>query len=199
MLELLKQIHLSADKPYMKNHRQTLFKGFSLIELMIIIAIVGIMAALSAPSYLQYLANSGGASLASQLLAAIRLAKNEAQHRGTKVAICALTSNSATPTASAMGTCATSGSSWAYGWQVYVVSTDTLLYFAQPTNATAISTSASSITFYPSGIPNPNNTTFTIKPSGCSYGYQVTVSATGTSGSTGLQIQGGPAGTITCP
>jgi prepilin-type N-terminal cleavage/methylation domain-containing protein len=175
----------------MKTAHTLLIVGFSLIELMVVIAISAILAFLTIPSYVQYSANSKGASLVSQLQNSINLAKSEAQHRNTQVKICALAADSAAPTATTPGTCNTQDSSWDHGWQIVVLNSNQLIYFVQPSVNNAITASTANITFQPSGIPTPPNTDnmFTVKLNGCSIGYRLYVSATGNPQYGGVQIK----------
>lgn len=167
-------------------------RGFSLVELMLVVAITAILSALAIPSYFEYMANNNAATLTTQLKTSIRLAKSEAQRRGTQVKICALATGSAVPTAATAGTCNTSNSSWDNGWQIVVVSTNQLLYFVQPNIPGAITTNINNIVFQASGIPTPSSRTFTIRPNRCSSGYTLSVSATGAGG--GIQTQ-----KVNCP
>ena len=194
MQEHLKKILLLADKEDMKMCRIGSMRGFSIVELMIVIAITAILAALAVPSYFQYMANSNAASIAAQLQTSIRLAKSEAQHRGLQVKICALASGSATPTAAVPGICNTSNNSWDNGWQIVTVGTNQLVHFVQPNVTNAIATTINNIVFQPSGIPVPNSSSFTITPNKCTSGYTLNVSATGALSTGGIQVQ-----KITCP
>ena len=177
----------------MKQDRIFLMRGFSLVELMIVISITAVLATLAIPSYFQYMANNSGATLAAQLQASMRLAKSEAQTRGMQVKICALAATSATPTAAAPGTC-TNNTSWDNGWQIVTVSSNQLIYFVQPNITGAINTNINNIVFLPSGIPSPNSNSFTIKPNNCSTGYLVSVSASGAANLGGIQVQ-----KVACP
>lgn len=100
-------------------------RGFSLIELMVTIAIVAILAALAAPSFIATLRSNTVATSVNSFLADARYARSEALKRGTSVIMCA----SASPE-STSPTCITSGSGvdvdgdglgdgWAGGWIVF--------------------------------------------------------------------------------
>lgn len=81
-------------------------RGFTLIELMVTLAVAAILLGIAIPSYQNFTVNSRMASQANDLITALNLARSEAVKRGANVTICA----------SSNGTgCA---GSWEQGWIV---------------------------------------------------------------------------------
>ncbi len=76
--------------------------GFTLIELVVTIAIAAVLAALAVPSFIQYQRNSELTSLTNSLLAAVNAAKGEAMKTGRNAFVIP------------------KGSGWNSGWIVYV-------------------------------------------------------------------------------
>lgn len=65
-----------------------LARGFTLIELMITIAIAAILLTLGVPSFADFIANTRIATDSSNLMADLAFARSEAVKRGSPVAIC---------------------------------------------------------------------------------------------------------------
>ncbi|MEX2132118.1 MAG: GspH/FimT family pseudopilin [Pseudohongiellaceae bacterium] len=63
--------------------------GFTIIELLITVSIVGILAALSLPSFVDTIESMRTNSQAKTLLSALNLARSEAIRRGANIAMCA--------------------------------------------------------------------------------------------------------------
>lgn len=92
------------------------YNGFTLVELMIVLAIVGILSMVAAPSMRTYIANSSSNSLSSTLLIDIMYARNHAISNETIVKMI--------PTGTAdIGVSAfipnSSGVNWAQGWTIF--------------------------------------------------------------------------------
>jgi len=92
--------------------------GFTLVELLLAVAIVGLLTTVGIPSLSDFLKNSGLKSTAYELMSAMTVARSEAVKRGTTVILC----RSADPHASTP-TCGGTARDWSDGWLVFV-STD---------------------------------------------------------------------------
>jgi type IV fimbrial biogenesis protein FimT len=84
-------------------------KGFTLIELMITIAIAAILAGLAAPAFQGVIANNRLKSHSSAIYSALLLARSEAIKRNTSVALCKSIDGAA---------CVSTGG-WQQGWIVF--------------------------------------------------------------------------------
>lgn len=136
--------------------------GFTLIELMVTVAVVSILAMVAVPSFVAYQRNSELTSAANSLLAAVNTARSEAMKRNLKVLVVPY-----------------SGTSWGTGWKVFadtnkdglysasdeiVVQRDATLpsYFAAPVGTgTAAASTANGpyIMFDGSGFPKSRDAT----------------------------------------
>lgn len=63
--------------------------AFTLLELLVTLAVIGVLAALAAPSFSVMVANNRSVSIAQDLASSMRLARSEAIKRGMRVSICA--------------------------------------------------------------------------------------------------------------
>lgn len=93
-------------------------RGFTLIELMVTVAVMIVVLAIGIPAYDSMMASNRAVSQSNMFVTAINLAKSEAISRGARVTVCA--NASATNTTPSSLACATSGTNtWANGWFVF--------------------------------------------------------------------------------
>lgn len=148
-------------------------RGFTLIELMVTIAVLAILLAIAVPSFNDATLGSKLGSYANNLVASAHLARSEAIKRNSAVRLC-VSSNGTS--------CATGG--WEQGW--IVLTADGTVVQRQQALPAGLKVNraggADSLAFQPSGVSNLAQATFTVCRSAPAVGKQervVTITASG--------------------
>jgi type IV fimbrial biogenesis protein FimT len=84
--------------------------GFTLFELVMVISIVGLIAAIGLPSFRYVTASNRISTEINGMLSDLRFARSEAVKQGLPVSVC-ISSNGTS--------CATSGTDWSVGWIIF--------------------------------------------------------------------------------
>lgn len=134
-------------------------RGYTLTEVLVVVAITGILAAYAVPSFNQFSQKTLVEKQVSSLNSAIRLTRAEAVKRGQRVTLCpSLDPEAATPQ------CAGAGADWSRGWVIFtdegavlddIDAGETVIY-VQPGfrgSGGITKNGAATISFQPSGLP----------------------------------------------
>lgn len=106
--------------------RQAKLQGFTLLELMVTLAIAAILATLAAPAFQDMIIKSRLSGVGSQFTGHILRARNEAISRNTCTVMCLSTTTDTVITTNSSGkvtagpTCANAGTDWQQGWIVFL-------------------------------------------------------------------------------
>lgn len=156
-----------------KRMSASLQTGYTLTEVLVVVAIVGILTAMAVPSFTQMMQRQLVDSQVSSLVSAMRLARAEAVKRGQQVTLCPTNNpNDNLPV------CAVGNPDWSRGWVVFVdngpnVRTldagETIISVQQAVDGSGgiSNNTLNSIVFLPTGLPMGGvQSTFAVLPSG---------------------------------
>jgi len=123
--------------------------GFTLIELMIVVVIVGVIMLVAAPSYSTLIQRTRLKSFANEVVSSVYLARSEAIKRNATMTLC---------TSSDQETC-TGGGQWEQGW-VVLDPNDTVITSQQSLSTGLVlynkdDAAFDTMTFQPSGLVTP--------------------------------------------
>lgn len=164
---------VSAKRPPLGKAREQ--AGFTLLELMITVAIAAILLTVGVPSFRSVIQNNRAAIQTNDLLSALSLARSEAVKRGAAVSVCPSATQSA----------CSGGTDWSVGWIVYLEGTDPEVLRVWPAPAGIDTfTGPSSVRYRGTGdVDNPSGDIikFTHKTAGCTgdLAREINISVTG--------------------
>jgi len=144
-------------------------QGFTLIEMMVVISILGILLAIAMPSFSEALLSSKLRSYANNLVASVHLARSEAIKRNAVVTLCA----------SSDGT--SCSGDWKYGW-VILSAGDAVIQTQQAVDVNfKITGTNTTLSFQPTGVGATQDAITICRetPTTGSQERVVTISATG--------------------
>lgn len=127
--------------PTRSGHRRS--SGFSLIELMVTVAVLAILAAMAFPSFLGMVNSNRLTSQANELVGAIQLTRMEAVRRNARVTFCGTNDGA---------TCLAAAAPWTDGWLIVLDSDNSILRSGQANEPIELTSTAASITFRGDGL-----------------------------------------------
>ena len=102
---------------YQKKHAKSLVRGFTLIEVMVAITILGVLIAIAMPSFTSTIRRYRTEAIRDDLTASLQIARSEAIRRGlpdtTRITI------TRTPSSATCTAVTTTAGVWTCGWQIY--------------------------------------------------------------------------------
>lgn len=139
--------------------------GFTLIELMVAIAILAIVIAIAAPSFNRTVQSNRAAVMSNELVGALQTTRSEALKRRTNVTLCRR---------NAAGSACETGTDWAAGW--LLMQGSLVLRVWEPTTGIALTGPSDGLTYRSNGTTTLGATqTFQIETPSCQRTVSVTV------------------------
>ena len=131
--------------------------GFTLVELMVALAVIGILAVIATPSMTDLINNSRVSGQAEELVASLQLARGEAIRRNARVTICAGT-----------GIVCSGSTAWA-NWTVFgrdkIQATTDVIRDTAASTSMQVSGPAAGVVFKPSGMIDSQQSLEVVKSS----------------------------------
>lgn len=145
-------------------------RGFTLVELMVVVAILSILTMLAAPTFTEIILNNHLSSTSNRLVSSASMARTEAIKRNVTVTLCQSSNAS---------TCGTNGN-WELGW-IIKTPTEVLLKESAAPAGYKVTGTVSAIDFDPVGVGTTvaSLTVCRATPSAGSQERVIAVSATG--------------------
>jgi type IV fimbrial biogenesis protein FimT len=132
-------------------------KGFTLVELMVVMVVIGVLAAFAVPGITGMVNNSRLSGQAGELVATLQLARAEAVRRNVPVTVCP----------SSNGTTCGTGTTWAR-WIVHGVDpgngNDEVIRDDSSNSSVQVTSTVSSLVFKPSGMLDAQQTVTACMP-----------------------------------
>lgn len=155
-------------------------RGVTLIELMVALAVLGVLVGLGVPSFANIVRANQIAAQSTSLMQALTLARSEAMKRGLRVSVCPIANNDASACTA----------EWNGGWMVFEddfgnggvrdPGDRTIQLWPAPSNGVTVSETAGSVVYMPSAAAAATRT-FQITKEGCTSDQrrQIVVSPSG--------------------
>lgn len=142
--------------------RLTRAAGFTLVELMIVIAVAAVLLAIALPSFQSVLRSNRVATATNEMIATLSLARGEAIRNATGAAVCP------------SGDGESCGNDWASGWIIWadhdddgVLDADEVIRFVQGKNQTVVEGPEAGVQFDSRGRIVGAATSVAIQPDDC--------------------------------
>ncbi len=155
-------------------------RGFTLMEMMVTLAIASILLALAVPNMRDFVQNNRAVSLSSNFMSAMNVARSEAIKRGSPVSVCASGDVNQT----------SCGGPWTNGWIVFddpngdgdlAVASDRVKVYGMLNGGATLTSAVNAVTFSNTGFVDAGSGNFTLSAADCrgNYGRVVALSNTG--------------------